>query len=295
MQNGNSSAPTFVSVCIPVFNGEAYIRDTIQSVLDQTYGHFEIIITDNCSTDETADIIRSFHDGRIRYFLNERNLGMAGNWNRAVHYATGDYIKLLCADDLLHPTALERQAAALDRNPAASIVFGSTAIIDDEGACLHTRRYFRHDRLLDGRKLARRSLRGRNIIGEPSNTLYTRKAFDAAGGYDTAFVYCTDWDFNLRMAYLGQACYLADVLTYYRVSLSSETSSYYRNRRKALLDDTIQIFTKHRELHVVRLSAFDCLRFRLKSHFFMNARWIFLSVCLSLGHKNDKAKTTHAT
>src|SRR5690349_581871 len=98
-----------ISICIPAYNNEAYIAETISSVLSQTYSVFEIIIVDDCSTDNTVEVVRKFNDHRIRFYQNEKNLGMHGNWNRALSLAKGEYVKLLCGDDTIFPGCLQKQ------------------------------------------------------------------------------------------------------------------------------------------------------------------------------------------
>ena len=73
-----------ITVAMPVYNGEGFVHLAIQSVLDQTYSDFELLIVDNCSTDGTLDVVKTFSDPRIRLHINSTNLGMVGNWNRSV-------------------------------------------------------------------------------------------------------------------------------------------------------------------------------------------------------------------
>ena len=90
-----------VSVCTPVYNGGDYIEQTIRSILAQTYENFQLIVCDNCSTDNTEEIVRSFKDPRIFYNRNERNLGLVGNANRCLELAEGDYVHILHHDDIM--------------------------------------------------------------------------------------------------------------------------------------------------------------------------------------------------
>src|SRR2546423_6885320 len=97
-----------VSVCIPSYNNEEFIAHTVKTVLDQTFSDFELVVVDDCSTDRSVSIVKGFSDPKIRLFQNSRNLGLGQNWNRALSRARGKYVKLLCGDDLLHATCLER-------------------------------------------------------------------------------------------------------------------------------------------------------------------------------------------
>ena len=127
--------PPKVSVGIPVYNGERFIAETIDSILAQTFGDFELIISDNASTDGTEKICRQYadDDGRIRYVRNRENLGAAYNYNQTFHLSSGEYFKWACHDDLLRPEFLERCVELLDRDPSAVLVYTDWAPIDETG------------------------------------------------------------------------------------------------------------------------------------------------------------------
>ncbi len=124
-----------VSIGLPVRNGGAFFADCLKSVSAQTFGDFEVIISDNASTDDTGEVARSFaeHDRRFRYVRFEQNQGAAANWNRVVELATGSYFKWLAADDLIAPTYLERCVAVLDRQPDVVLVTPRVRLIDLDG------------------------------------------------------------------------------------------------------------------------------------------------------------------
>lgn len=107
-----------VSVCIPVYNGAELIGETIESVLSQTYKTLEIIVLDNNSQDETNTIVSQYaqHDERIKLYKNVETVEMGDNWNHCVNYATGDYIMLLSADDILMPKFVETAIATFYQN-----------------------------------------------------------------------------------------------------------------------------------------------------------------------------------
>jgi len=98
------------SICIPNYNYGQYLGETIQSVLDQTYQNFEIIVSDNASTDNSVDVVKSFKDERIHLIQNKYNIGYSGNVDKATSPATGDFMILQLADDMLKPDALEEFA-----------------------------------------------------------------------------------------------------------------------------------------------------------------------------------------
>jgi glycosyltransferase involved in cell wall biosynthesis len=125
-----------VSLSLPVYNGEPYLEQAIRSILEQDFTDFELVITDNASTDRTEEICRGFagQDRRIRYLRNARNLGAAANFNLGFANTGGEYFKWCAADDLLSPNYLGECVRALDANPRAAVAYGKLVEIDERGA-----------------------------------------------------------------------------------------------------------------------------------------------------------------
>jgi glycosyltransferase involved in cell wall biosynthesis len=124
-----------VSIGLPVYNGENYLAETLDSILAQTFRDFELIISDNASTDGTEAICRRYaaSDHRIRYIRNAENLGAAKNYNRVFQLAKGEYFKWNGHDDPLAPTFLERCVKVLDRDPEIVLCFARIRAIDARG------------------------------------------------------------------------------------------------------------------------------------------------------------------
>ena len=124
-----------VTVGVPVFNGEPFLAETLESLLSQTFSDLEIVISDNASTDRTEQICRTYgaRDPRIRYYRSDTNRGAAWNHNRVFELARGEYFKWNSADDLCAPEFLARCVAALDRNPAAVMAVSDAVEIDEGG------------------------------------------------------------------------------------------------------------------------------------------------------------------
>jgi glycosyltransferase involved in cell wall biosynthesis len=123
-----------VSIGLPVFNGENYIEEALDSILAQTYADFELVISDNASTDRTPQICQDYaaKDRRIRYFRNPENLGGVRNYNRAFELSSGEYFKWAGHDDVLAPEFLERCVQVLNEHPDVVLVHSQTRIIDEE-------------------------------------------------------------------------------------------------------------------------------------------------------------------
>jgi glycosyltransferase involved in cell wall biosynthesis len=124
-----------VSVGVPVFNGENYVRQCLDSLLAQTYSNIEIVICDNASTDSTERICLSYASlyPQIRYFRNPENLGALANYNLTFELSSGEYFKWAAHDDVCHETFIERCVEVLQNNPECELCFPSMRNIDAEG------------------------------------------------------------------------------------------------------------------------------------------------------------------
>jgi len=124
-----------VNIGMPVYNGERFLEEAIDSMLNQSFKDFELIISDNASTDRTQEICRAYlaRDRRIRYFQNQTNLGATANFNRVFELSSGEYFKLANADDLSAPDLLAKCVAVLDAHPEVVLCYPKTTIIDENG------------------------------------------------------------------------------------------------------------------------------------------------------------------
>jgi glycosyltransferase involved in cell wall biosynthesis len=148
-----------VSIGLPVYNGERYLRFAINSILEQDYINFELIISDNASTDATGEICQEFaaKDPRVRYYRNEANLGASGNYNRVFELARGQLFKWAAHDDVHLPGFLRRCVEVFDQAPSTVVLVAPrTEIIDEDGRrtlqlaeSLHTARSLPHQRVAD--------------------------------------------------------------------------------------------------------------------------------------------------
>jgi glycosyltransferase involved in cell wall biosynthesis len=127
-----------LSIGIPVYDGENYLAELLDCLLKQTFRDFEIVISDNASTDRTAEICSDYanRDGRIRYVRNERNIGAARNFNRVFELARAPYFKWTAHDDFYHPTYLERCLEAIEQDPEVVLCHSGVYFIADDGSPL---------------------------------------------------------------------------------------------------------------------------------------------------------------
>jgi glycosyltransferase involved in cell wall biosynthesis len=155
MRAQDTSEPT-VSIGLPIYNGERYLRQALESILAQSFGDFELIMSDNASTDATGAIAREYaaRDSRIRYVRNERNIGVSRNFNATFRLATGRYFKWAACDDLIDPTLVEKCVRILDGDRLVVAAFSKTRLIGPDGGflrnqdqCLHAVQARQSDRL----------------------------------------------------------------------------------------------------------------------------------------------------
>ncbi|MGH7214259.1 MAG: glycosyltransferase family 2 protein [Tepidisphaeraceae bacterium] len=129
-----------VAIGLPVYQGERYLAEAVESILRQTEGDFELIISDNASTDATEQVARAYasRDRRVRYVRNEQNFGVAENFNRAFRVSRSTYFRWAAYDDTLEPTYLQRCVERLDADPSLATCHSLTRRIDQHGRVLGT-------------------------------------------------------------------------------------------------------------------------------------------------------------
>jgi hypothetical protein len=175
-----------VSVCVPAYQGAKYIGATVESVLAQTLTDFELVVLDNGSTDGTSAVVASFDDPRIRLERREETVPISHNWNRAVRLCRAPLVKLLCADDVLRPRALELQVAALRTHGDVAMAAARADMLDPADRILFRNRFLGG---LVGVRSAEDVVRaivrhGGNPIGPPVSVTFRRADFEAVGGFD---------------------------------------------------------------------------------------------------------------
>lgn len=129
----------FVTIGIPVYNGSRFVELAIKSVLNQTYTNFELIITDDGSTDNTLEIISSFKDARIKIISDGQNRGISYRLNQQIDLARGKYFARMDADDIMFPDRIERQVRYLVSHPEVDVIGGSAIVIDENNKILGKR------------------------------------------------------------------------------------------------------------------------------------------------------------
>jgi glycosyltransferase involved in cell wall biosynthesis len=203
------------SIVIPAHNRREYLRQAVASCLKQTVSEFEVIVSDDCSTDDLRSVTDAFSDPRVKYHRSERRLGAATNHQCAVSLSSGVYAIVLHSDDLLLPGCLETAGAALDRNPTAAAVYFSSIHLSGSkltGSSLMPTLHF-----ANGKTFRENPWLEKFSGVNPSCCLFRRTAFDLIGGYRTSLRFAYDWEIYRRfMDKGGGVIFLPQALTIYR-------------------------------------------------------------------------------
>jgi glycosyltransferase involved in cell wall biosynthesis len=216
---------------MPVYNGAAYVGAALESILAQSYRDFELLVSDNCSTDGTGDIVRAFDDPRIRYERNEKNLGPVGNANRCLERATGEYVGIFHHDDLMLPGNLEAKVRVLDENPQVGFVHSNMILIDPEGRVVQPHSWSeaaRKDSIEPGMTAFRRFL-GEVPLGATifiGTVVARRSCYAALGGFRTELPHCNDTEMWMRMLLFYDLACIGTPLVQYRIHPLSASSAF---------------------------------------------------------------------
>jgi len=207
-----------VSVCLDSFNYSRFLPEAITSVLDQTFEDFELVIADDCSTDDSVEIAQSFarKDSRVRVHVASTNQGMVVNRNVCLNLARGKYVKWLHADDFLCTRdVLARMVAPAEANSAVVLVASARRIVDEQSRPTDTWSSFTATRPLSGTSVINRCLfEQRNLIGGPSAVLFRRAL--ACRGFDPTFFVMADLEMWFHLLEQGCFVYLNEPLCAFR-------------------------------------------------------------------------------
>lgn len=231
-----------VSICVPTYNGARYLEEALNSALAQTYSDCEIVVSDDRSSDGTADICRRVLEGGPFPFriVEHEPAGIGANWNHAVQNARGTYIKFLFQDDLLKPDCVERMVAILETDPDIGLVYCDREILampgipaerpaewNDTYATLT--RFWRGE--LSGPRPGRELLgredlfdSPRNKIGEPIVVMFPKAVWEHVGPFSEWMVQCLDYDFWYRVMAEYKIAVVDEPLAVFRLHPDQATS-----------------------------------------------------------------------
>jgi glycosyltransferase involved in cell wall biosynthesis len=206
-----------VSVIMSVYNGEKYLRQAIESILNQTFSDFEFIIVDDGSTDKTFEILEGYmkNDSRIKVIRNERNIGLTKSLNKAIKISQGDYIARMDADDVSLPERLEKQIELLKSNQNLGCVGCNALIIDDEGKPIK--------KVTLPKTNLNQYVQKRNCFIHGTLT-FPKYVIEEVQGYDEKMKLAQDYDLILRISKRYKLGLVDDFL--YKLRIGKSTISY---------------------------------------------------------------------
>ena len=237
MNNSNS----LISVILPVYNCQEYIFDAVQSILNQTYTNFELLIIDDCSTDETVKVIKSFNDERINLILKEKNSGYTDSLNYGITISKGDFIARMDGDDISFPERFQKQIDFLQANEDIILCGTGIKIIDST-------QFLRHPSSHEDIKV---KLCFSNAFYHPT-VMFKSKTLEE-NNYDKNFEPAEDYDLWTKLVFKGKVANLNEILLNYRIhpnqisnykkeiQLEAATISQMRMFQILLVNETINI------------------------------------------------------
>lgn len=245
-----------VSICMPVYNGEKFLNDALDSVKIQTYPNLELIISDDQSNDRSIETIeyflKEFHfPSRL---ITNTDRGIGKNWNNCVRHSKGKYIKFLFQDDVLFPDCITEMVEMAESDDSIGLVFSDRRILMDKTNATHINWYNANGELNQkwnyplkpGIYQGKRILKDRNLflvkpwnkLGEPSSMIYRKSVFERIGLFDTQLIQFLDLEFSLRTISRYKFGYIQKELSGFRLHENQASNSFSKkkiNERPILL------------------------------------------------------------
>ncbi len=214
---GKSSSPA-VSVIVPNFNHGSFLHQRIESILNQTYQDFELILIDDRSTDESREILETYrnHPKTAHLVFNENNSGSPFlQWEKGMQLAKGRYIWIAESDDWCEPSFLETLVPSLEADPEVRIAYCQSLCLDEQGKIKWVSKHSRLEQVLEGEEFVRRFMLKGNSIFNASMSVF-RKAGLPESNHFTSYRFCGDWYFWIELALEGKVMISGKVLNYFR-------------------------------------------------------------------------------
>jgi glycosyltransferase involved in cell wall biosynthesis len=192
----------------------------VDSALAQTYPNTEILVLDDCSTDETVNLSRAYHNTtNVTFIRNENNIGFINNWNKAIWLSSGEYVKIMGDDDALSTDCIDEQVRILDEHPDVGIVCCNYFVIDESNRVKsgnNQYRLFSRDMKENGQEFIKNYLLGKRVVGWPTAILFRRMDIDKTGDFDPKAGCAADIDMWCRILRNKDFYYLDKILAYNR-------------------------------------------------------------------------------
>jgi glycosyltransferase involved in cell wall biosynthesis len=285
-----------VSVIVPTYNRSGLLKIAVESVLNQNFTDYEIIITDNCSTDDTAEVVARLSDNRIRYYLNPANVGLTRNYNRALSLATGKYIAVFSDDDVMLPGNLAAKVNILDQYPSVGLVHSNTKEIDGQGIITNDEHSQGWNNRIWSEMTSKPLMPGKraydilydewNFVSMPTVMMRKNILDGAKIEFNNQVTFILDWDMWLNIARLSDFYFIEEPLVQIRthgMNLTTKSSGdiLFRERLISkvcllqpdeLSDDAdavlarilLSLHTQHLFLQAEMPTQLDLFKFRVK-------------------------------
>ncbi len=223
--NRNTDLPK-IGIYVPTYNRGKYIKETIDSLLAQTYGNFTVTIVDNTSTDNTEEVVKSYSDDRVRYIRNEKNIGAVGNINRCFDMANEDYVCIYHSDDVYMPQILEKEINFL-MEYEAKVVFTDRYLIDGESVLMESESnpFLKKNTLVDYESLLLEIINNGTPLTCPT-FMCKKEIIDEFKGFDPEYEFTGDTELYLRIARKYKVGIVSEKLIKYRIHKGQETNRY---------------------------------------------------------------------
>jgi len=279
-----------VSIVIPVYNGMPFLPDAVEAALAQDYERLEVVVIENGSTDGTAEWLREQSHDRLRVVFRPVTQVAADNWTESIAASIGDFVKLMCADDLISPDAITCQLADMQGNPGAVMAASRRRIIAADGSVIIASHGLGHlEGSVDGSRAVRECcLTGANLLGEPSAVLFDGPTIRSVMPWQSSWPYVIDLATYARVLESGSVVCNSAVLASFRVSPSSWSAS--------LLGAQAHQFRSWRNEVVERGHVPFSTTDRLRSDASLRLRTVARRVIFAwVAHKAKRATRTGAT
>ena len=241
-----------VSVIVPNYNHARFLRRRIDTILGQTFLDFELILLDDCSTDNSRDILTAYaDDSRVRIEFNAKNSGSTfKQWNKGVRLAKGKYVWIAESDDYADQRLLERLVEILERDEKIAFAFcRSWRVTDDDQLKGFEDTYFRYQTLhgwnadicLEGLQECRSYFLFENLVPNASAVVFRKVVYERLGGADESMILCSDWKLWAAMALADRVAYASEPLNYYRLHDASVRSKIPRGSASVSVPESLQV------------------------------------------------------
>ena len=245
-----------VGVSVTTYNAEKYVRECVESLLRQTYPHLKIVISDDCSQDDTREILQKYandYPDRIRLMINPINLGIHPNVNQSLRELSGvEYISLIAGDDCWREDKLEREINKLEQNPSARFAYSKICFIDSDSKRMDTPEH--RSRGFDNRQEMLQNLLEHKLIMLNWTAEYELLK-ETGMFFDESMHYASDWDYHLRLVSKSEAVFCPDPTVFYRRHSESIT---FKGDYRLYHSDLVKAHRKNAQL-LKKLSCADSL------------------------------------